>query len=135
MTGITANSLEIGDIVSFNTYGSVITLVNAKVTSICSPNDLLDKNRAATNYQSMQQYFPSNLRFRNYTSFNYIRLVQEGGTIVEVGIPLIDESTIRKITKDKLVVTIANIEEGDRDLLLQLLADNGWDVVTSSIIK
>lgn len=131
----TVNNLIIGDVISFNTYGSVVpNVLNGTFLGIEAGTALRVPNVAAVNHATVYSALPSNPPTpNNYTQYNYIYIKLSNGTTVEIGMPWIIPASLTRLLRSTLTLVLSDIDPLQLPSIENMLNANGYTNYTTSL--
>lgn len=115
----------------YGPIGSGQQTVIGTVIGTYTADGLRDPSLASANHTAIQPFLPNAIG--TYQQYQYVLIRNLSGTLIEIGLPWINPSTL-VIGKNKtLTLTISPIREADVSVVLALLASNGFSVTSNSI--
>lgn len=126
----TLASLNLGDIITFNTYGtSIPNVVNGTILSFESGTSLRNPPAAAVNaaniYGSLPQINGVSVP-TNYTAYNYLLIQLPDGTELEIGYPWINPISLTRLTRATISIQVLDTDPSQVAVLQNLLTVNGF---------
>lgn len=131
----TINNLVIGDVISFNTYGSVVpNVLNGTFLGTEAGVALRTPTVAAVNHATVYSALPSTPPTpNNYTQYNYLYIKLSNGTTVEVGTPWIISASLTRLLRSTLTLVISDIDPSQLPSIENMLNANGYINYTTSL--
>lgn len=128
----TVFSTNIGKTASFNVFPNIIKddFTNVKILGVLSYDTAMGFNLAEMHekvYPTLPEGTPN-----DYTAYNYLLVRFPNGKTSAIGLPWIEEASVRIYSTMDIVVRIRNKGVEDIDTLRMILAANGYQDVTIS---
>lgn len=126
----TVFSNNIGKTASFKVFPSIIKddFTNVKILGVVSYEDAEGFGVAETHvkvYPTLPAGTPN-----DYRAYNYLKLRFPNGKVDVIGLPWVEENSVRIFSTMDIVITIRNKGVEDIDTLRMILAANGYQDVS-----
>ena len=129
--------LEIGDVASWSHIDNVApAIVESEVLSFITAELLLAPDAARLAHIDLYNVTGSTTELEantDYRLYEYVTVKDAGGTVYEIGVPWINESTIVKEAGSTLVIEISDFDGKRMDAITRMLFNNGFDKYTTKI--
>lgn len=112
--------LKIGNLVTFDTVAPAILgndYQNLKVVGIFDRDTAKMWRDVDSMHANVYPFMDSSIE-NDSTAYQYVKLVGENGHEVVLGVPWINESTIRVVARGKLTIVINDLSVEDRERVL-----------------
>jgi hypothetical protein len=131
-------NIKINDIVSFYCYGVGIVngVVDGRVVSISSGLGLQNPVEAAVNHANIYSSLPTvpyNPIPDDYTKYNYFLIKLSNNELIEIGIPWINPTSLTRLLRGKIIVSINDFDVSQLPSLKELLTTNGYLNITITV--
>jgi len=128
---ITISQIQLNDIISFTTYGvgGILQITNGTVIGIETGTNLRNPTAAAAEHTNLFGAIPqstSNPIPNDYRKYNYLLIQKTDNTLVEVGFPWINQSTLTRLAYGTLTVVIEDFTTSNLPILTAFLLAQGW---------
>lgn len=134
---VTIPDLVIKDTISFSCYGIGIinNVVNGTLIGISDGANLRDPTTAAINHSNIYAALPivPAPTPNDFTKYNYLVIKLTNNSIIEIGIPWVNISTLVRLTRQSVSVLV-NDFDGNTQRLKDILNDAGYLNLVINII-
>ncbi len=128
-TIVSINELVIKDVISFSCYGINIinNVVDGTLIGFTDGSNLRDPSSAAINHSNIYASLPTIPTHtpNNYTKYSYLVIRLANATIVEIGIPWINTTTLSRLIRQSVTLVI-NDFNGNTQALIDNLNELGY---------
>lgn len=126
----TISQLVIGDIISFNTYGTgtVNNVSNGTLLAFESGAALRNPTVAAVNHANIYSSLPIVVppTSNDYTKYNYLLIQLSDNSIIEIGEPWIDPISLTRLVRQTATIILTDFDASNLASLSELLQVNGY---------
>lgn len=133
---IQIKEIQIGDVITslLKGVGLLSSISSAEVLAIRSGNNLNNPTAAAINHTNIYGYLNPGLVQDDFTSYNYIEIKNQDGSVVEIGLPWIQEGTLTRAERATMRAIFTDWDDTKRDEFVDLMRIRGYWPVQIDIL-
>lgn len=136
---VIVSDILVNDVISFQCFGSVIpnqsnvTIVGTSYSGTVLRSALT----AAINHANIYSSLPitPTQTSNDYTKYDYILVQTSTGSLLEIGIPWINQVTLTRLQRSTIIASIQDVDPSQVSALNTLLTQNGFNNVSFTVVS